>query len=239
MERVPFDEAPWIEHCGGECPIPWVQAFEWEFEHLQKRRLVAMCNANSAIWGLISAWRLTDGWLPVLNGEMPKEIAGAEAGEWEYKFHGEISFKADRRPREYGLAWWKHNNTPYDVLAVRLIKQKFDCHSHENKVCDVCRSTNDYHSSECYAASQAIKTELKPFDQDQYDAPYQRINDARKAAAPLDLSVKRPKETEQKRLDREAYERWQAKNPKPQVVPPIGDIESRIFAAMCESFKGD
>lgn len=44
-------------------------------------------------------------------------------------------------------------------------------------------------------------------------------------------------ETPQQALTRHAWSRYEAAHPLPQVVPPIADIENRIFAALCESLK--
>lgn len=83
-------EDGWIPHDGGPCPIPWAKAGEWEFR--MRTRTSHLCTGSSERfrWGHrkdagdIIAYRLTNGWVPVVGGKCPQSL-GWKSHEWEWR----------------------------------------------------------------------------------------------------------------------------------------------------------
>ena len=82
------EEASWIPHDGGPCPIPWAKAGEYEvvfyqhgFKHPYRPEAIS---ADIFINNSISHYRLTDGWIPIINGKC-LQVIGWQAGTWEWR----------------------------------------------------------------------------------------------------------------------------------------------------------
>jgi hypothetical protein len=115
-------ESEWIPHYGGECPIHWAKVGEYELKFTCGSLYTPRnMDAVKCFWDSdIIAWRLTNGWTPVIDERMPLELIAAKSAEWEYRNrNGEVN-KACSSP-------WQHafddNNSPYDIVAVRLLKK--------------------------------------------------------------------------------------------------------------------
>ena len=128
-------DAEWIKHDGGECPIPWAKEGEWEalrmdgsprnFGCPQGNARESFCWKHEGFSVDIAHYRLTDGWIPILNGVCP---FNAGHGEWEWK---ERSGNTNKFPAEETAKitkhYWGNTGSAAEIVAVRLIKQSVEC----------------------------------------------------------------------------------------------------------------
>ena len=112
-------ETAWVKHYGEKCPIPWAEGGEYQIVIDN----IKFDSAQAAIrwdWGgpsvgRITAYRLTDRWIPVIDGKCPQ---AADWDNWEWRSaEGDITRGAFR---VYADSCW------HPAVAVRPIKQNID-----------------------------------------------------------------------------------------------------------------
>lgn len=105
----------WITHDGGECPIPWAKAGEFEVKGRNGQIVVAQAPASlRCIWDHlydqsdVIAYRLTDGWIPIIGGKLPVEVQSGDHLRY-----------ADGAIVECLSNWCKDRRVRNDLVAVR------------------------------------------------------------------------------------------------------------------------
>lgn len=111
-------ESEWIKHDGGECPIPWAKAGEFQVSFFDEGKRDHL-DASQIHWPSVNviAYRLTDGWIPVIGWKCPQAV-GWRPGTWELKRQDGVVKIGEFKPDD-------SNWGPY-VVALRLIKQPSD-----------------------------------------------------------------------------------------------------------------
>jgi hypothetical protein len=75
----------WIKHDGGPCPIPWAKEGEFVYRDIGNGIMkTAGYPAAELHWPAIDEYKLTNGWVPILNGKC-FEASGWAAKTWEYR----------------------------------------------------------------------------------------------------------------------------------------------------------
>lgn len=142
-----LDENPWIPHDGGECPIPWAEAGEFEAEQDSGYVFTNIAAKTLVVWASnsidpIIAYRLTDRWIPVIGRKCENLI---DTNEYEYKTRrGTIVTDMSGYAIKAGISINK-GDCPGDIVAVRLIEQDYrkmqkncGCDASVNFVCNEC-----------------------------------------------------------------------------------------------------
>lgn len=118
----------WIKHDGGECPIPWARA--GEFEHrLRNGEIRQKEDANRPSWSHpwgededpaydIIAYRLTDGWIPVVGWKCPFDLAKFGEHKVEIRWRDDSLWIGHHAVKLICCAGWEGS-----IVAVRLIKR--------------------------------------------------------------------------------------------------------------------
>lgn len=118
----------WIKHDGGECPIPWAKNGDFVVK-LKCGEIISafQSDADAAyIWEPIYAesdviaWRLTDRWLPVLNGKCPLDREKHRAALVDIKWcGGAIWLDRKTQLQDVPECGWTNGS----ILAIRLVDQ--------------------------------------------------------------------------------------------------------------------
>jgi len=121
MDKV--NNEGWIEWDGGECPIPWAKAGEFEVKFRDGSLNEDKC-MDAIDWGScwekdnvcddIVAYRLLDGWIPIVDEKCPDVSKGWKSGEYDIKIScgdtKDFSFTSEFKP--------------WDIVAIRRIEKK-------------------------------------------------------------------------------------------------------------------
>jgi len=225
-ETLSAEETEWIPHDGGGCPVPWAAAageFEQEFDNGYGLKRTTQTKATYTAWCFVKRWRLTDGWIPVLNGKMPKEIEGAKHSEFEIRFDSGAVEPAFLDARNYNF-----DSGIFQIVAVRLVKRHVT-HEEQKRLDEVTGDVRESVVVGCLACNGPCLGHGEPFRNDS-NQPRQKLTKAQWVA-----QAKDKKREQQRQRSSEAYERYKARFPKPNPAPrSIGDIEGLILAAMME-----
>lgn len=224
----PTESDGWIPHDGGDCPIPWAKTDEFMIryrvqEDLCEGEYVGTRDAIHYPWGrnsghadAIVAYRLTDGWIPVKgDGTIPEAIRGAKEMEWGYRLRWGRVLMATKPVEEYENRFWIFSDVNNDCVALRRVKKE-----EKPVIVGIDMAAGKDRSIE------VVYKDGKPVGYQEIETPQQRLN--REALASFQASD-RGKEFRAKLGHTGAP------------VPAMGKdaIDAAIFAALCESFKGE
>jgi len=223
----------WIEHSGGECPIHWAKCEE--FEVMVRRGTIHKPRNYPPLWDHlmadtdIVAWRLTDGWIPVIGGKYSKSIDLSEKYDIRNK-SGTVYTSFQGRSVQVGLeGGWDNNNG--DIVAVRLVKRHVT-HEEQKRLDKVAGDIRESVIIGCLACNGPCKGHDEPFRNDS-NQPRQKLTKAQWVA-----QAKDKKREQQRQRSSEAYERYKARFPKPEPFRPLGEAGIDECAALaCKGHK--
>ena len=244
-----FNEGEWIPHSGGECPIPWAKVGEYQVKNTLgevMRYVPLQCRDELGAWMWVSAYRLTDRWIPVIDGKCP---IVASAGQWEKRLSNGVSV-VDQFPTFIGYA------LDQAIVAVRLVKSKQTIQENINAARESVKQRPEWMKDKVFEteANNIVAISLVK------SMPDELKEGLRKASEKVELmreenAKQRPKRdmehkyvyeigiTPEKQLQRVlsvmAVNRYKAAHPDPIPFRPLGQdgIEAAIFASLCEEMK--
>jgi hypothetical protein len=214
----------WIPHDGGDCPIPWAKAGGFELK-VRNGGLISTKGVRDLLWSHggraydIMAWRLTDGWIPVIGGNMPKEIEGAKKGEFELRFESGTIMLASH-PAKY---LYFETTSVSRIVAVRLVKRS-----------QPVITTGPYHNPlNDFSVQQAEPTLHDVLDAAGFGRGGKHKEIGIDLASGPDRAVysKPLKETAKQRLTREAYQAYKARFPKVSPFRQLSEEDQMSIAA--------